>query len=53
MPRVHEPGVGVLSGAEGRRKSARGLLSGMLVAAREGECRRRQEALRLDDIARY
>ena len=46
MPTVREPGVRGSSGAEGRRKSARESLSGTPVAAREGEGRRRQEALR-------
>ena len=46
LPRVREPGVRGSSGAEGRRKSARESLSGTPVAAREGEGRRRQEALR-------
>ena len=46
LPTVREPGVRGSSGAEGRRKSARGSLSGTPVAAREGEGRRRQEALR-------
>ena len=43
LPRV---GVRELSGVEGCRKSARGLLSGTPVAAREGKGHRRQEALR-------